>query len=75
MILLGEDSSRAMAWSRRFYHLLSEKSWACRAVTVSMGIAEVHVQVDDAAAIMRRADKALYRAKREGRVKAFAQFV
>jgi diguanylate cyclase (GGDEF)-like protein len=71
VILLGENSANAVAWSHHFYRLLSQNSWVCRAVTVSMGIAEVNLQVDDPSAIMRRADEALYRAKREGRARAF----
>jgi len=69
-ILLGENSANAMIWTERFYALLSRNSWAYAPVTVSMGIAEVDLQADDLPAILRRADEALYRAKREGRGKA-----
>ncbi|MFD1701536.1 PleD family two-component system response regulator [Methylopila henanensis] len=37
------------------------------AVTASIGVATFHPEADDAAALIKRADVALYRAKREGR--------
>jgi len=36
-------------------------------VTISIGIATLSGVSDDAATILKRADKALYRAKRDGR--------
>jgi diguanylate cyclase (GGDEF)-like protein len=70
VVLMEENSANALTWSRRFYQLLSQNSWDCGTVTMSMGIADVKPQVDDASAIMGRADEALYRAKREGRARA-----
>jgi diguanylate cyclase (GGDEF)-like protein/PAS domain S-box-containing protein len=70
VILLVENSANTLIWTRRYYQLLSQNSWAAIPVTVSMGIAEVNLQADDASAIIQRADEALYRAKREGRARA-----
>jgi diguanylate cyclase (GGDEF)-like protein len=36
-------------------------------VTVSLGVAEMNAQTDDLAAVLKRADAALYEAKQAGR--------
>jgi len=70
-IFLSEaDTAIAMTWVLRFYSLLSEAAWRHRAVTVSMGIAEMTPDLETQAEIVHRADGALYRAKREGRARA-----
>ncbi len=70
VVLLAENAASAVTWSHRFYDLLSQTTWRYKAVTVSMGIAEVNPKVDDASTILWKADEALYRAKREGRARA-----
>jgi diguanylate cyclase (GGDEF)-like protein/PAS domain S-box-containing protein len=70
IFLSGSDTYRALTWVRRFYSLLSESQWRYRAVTVSMGLAEMTPDIETQSEIVHRADEALYRAKREGRARA-----
>ncbi len=70
IILAGADAAFTTAWARRFYDLLSEARWHHKAVTVSMGIAEMTPDIEVQSVVLDRADEALYRAKREGRARA-----
>jgi diguanylate cyclase (GGDEF)-like protein len=70
IILAGADAAFTTAWARRFYDLLSEAQWRHKAVTVSMGIAEMTPDIEVQSVVLDRADEALYRAKREGRARA-----
>ncbi len=70
IFLAGVDTANALTWVHRFYHLLSHAQWRYRAVTVSMGVAQITPDMETQSEAIRRADGALYRAKREGRARA-----
>ena len=71
MLLPGSDVAGVEPAAERFRALVGEQPLAVveggLPVTVSVGASVLLAQGDDADALLRRADQALYRAKAEGR--------
>ena len=75
VVLPKTDLHNALALAERFRRAVEASSWSRRDVTVSVGAATLTLTMPDPAALVTAADKALYRAKAQGRnrVLAFAQ--
>ncbi|GLK80805.1 PleD family two-component system response regulator [Methylopila turkensis] len=72
VVMPETDAAVARLVAERIRSRLASEPVASRvaaplAVTASIGVATFHPEADDAAALIKRADVALYRAKREGR--------
>lgn len=65
VLLPDTDLARACDVAERVLNAFRNDLWPHRPVTVSIGVAEA--EADDAAELVRRADEALYAAKRGGR--------
>ena len=65
VLLPDTDLARACDVAERVLNAFRNDLWPRRPVTVSVGVAEA--EADDAAELVRRADEALYAAKRAGR--------
>lgn len=65
VLLPDTDLARACDVAERVLNAFRNDLWPRRPVTVSIGVAEA--EADDAAELVRRADEALYAAKRGGR--------
>lgn len=66
LILPQTDSAGAAAYAERVRATIEEQQWAHRALTASFGTATLHLN-EDSAALIARADAALYGAKAAGR--------
>ncbi len=67
VLMPGLQVSGAAAVAERIRQLLAEQSFAGRAVTLSIGVAEFPANADSGDALIAAADMALYEAKRAGR--------
>lgn len=66
VILVNTDSDGAYVLAERFRKAVEQAPWVNRSVTVSIGVASSD-NAEDTEGLIRAADKALYRAKDEGR--------
>lgn len=66
VILVNTDSDGAYVLAERFRKAVEQAPWVNRSVTVSIGVASSD-SAEDTEGLIRAADKALYRAKDEGR--------
>jgi two-component system cell cycle response regulator len=79
VVLSDTDPAHAYAIGERLRRAVEKKNFAVGhpltevPVTVSIGIASSTGGDDDSAQLLRRADEALYRAKREGRNRVIGQ--
>ena len=68
VLLPDTDVDGALALAERFRAAVERHDWPDRVVTVSIGVATVrHASADAASALVREADRALYRSKHRGR--------
>jgi len=67
VLLPATDTEAARAFAERVRDALASTSWPLLPVTASLGVATSGTGVGDGAALLARADDALYRAKRAGR--------
>ncbi len=67
VILPRTKLQNALAVGERFRQAVGTSAWPLRGVTISVGAAALSRTIPDAAALVRAADAALYRAKRAGR--------
>ena len=66
VIVPDTDLAGALVFAERLRVAVQEAAWPLRPVTVSLGVAPLHLD-DDAERLVAEADAALYRSKREGR--------
>ncbi len=67
LILPSTPVEGAYVLAERLRRAISQHAWPQRAVTVSIGAADISSETSDAAALVEAADKALYEAKAKGR--------
>lgn len=67
MLLPNTDLDAALLLGKRICHSIASAEWKYRAVTVSIGAAASTGGLPNTAALVRRADLALYEAKAQGR--------
>jgi diguanylate cyclase (GGDEF)-like protein len=70
VILVNTDQSAAAIAAERLRSRIEAEAWPHRAVTASIGIGTFDAGTADAAALLNRADKALYFSKKNGRNRA-----
>lgn len=67
VVLIGVDSTAAMALAERLRLAIAEADWPLRPITASFGVATRDPSIADPARLVARADRALYCSKVRGR--------
>ncbi len=67
LLLPGSDESEAARMAARLLRIIHEEVWNHAPVTVSIGIAAMHVSIPNREHLLTLADQALYAAKRGGK--------
>lgn len=67
IILPGKTEEQALAAAERFRKAIESQPWPNRQVTTSIGVATMIPVGEERAALIQRADEALYESKRRGR--------
>lgn len=67
VVLTGADAGEALAKAEIIRETVTRESGGDQALTVSIGVAELESDIDDFTTWVKRADRALYRAKELGR--------